>query len=274
MSVSRQIYKETKARVEPVIAASTVYGPVRSWRVGLSLGIDLLFVNSICSFRCIYCQLGKINLHTLERKVYVPTERVMNDLQRSAWRDADIITLSGSGEPTLAANMGEAIREIKRYTGKPLLVLTNATLLGDAAVRSELCEADRVFCKLDAATEESFRMINRPVAGVTLGSIVEGIKRFKLEYDGQLSIQTMLMRFHQKQLKQLAALLNEIRPDEVHLGVPLRPIPQGWFQEARGNYETAPYTAIYPKAIGREEAARFEASLRHLTGLRINSAYS
>src|ERR1041384_6820260 len=139
----------------------TVYGPVSSWRVGRSLGIDLLAVNSICSFRCIYCQLGRINLHTSGRKVYVPTERVLSDLAASAWREADIITLSGSGEPTLAANLGAVIRESKRVTHKPVLVLTNSTLLGDAQVRRELGAADRVFCKLDAADEATFRKIDR-----------------------------------------------------------------------------------------------------------------
>src|SRR5919204_3243273 len=128
---------------------STVYGPVNSWRVGRSLGVDLLCVNSVCSFRCVYCQLGRINVHTAERKVYVTTERVMADLGASAWREADIITLSGSGEPTLAANMGEVIREIKKLTRKPVLVLTNSAQLVSASVRRELCEADKVFCKLD-----------------------------------------------------------------------------------------------------------------------------
>src|SRR3954469_16017719 len=129
-------------------SSKTVYGPVRSWRAGVSLGVDLLCINSICSFRCLYCQLGKINVHTRERKVYVPTERVMTDLLRSSWQVADFITLSGSGEPTLSANMGEVIRQIKTVTGKPVLVLTNSTTLCDAMVRRELCEADKISCKL------------------------------------------------------------------------------------------------------------------------------
>lgn len=259
--------------LEVVNNASTVYGPIRSWRVGLSLGVDLLHINSICSFRCIYCQLGKINLHTTKRKIYVPTERVMSDLRASAWAEADIITLSGSGEPTLAANMGEVIREIKTWTRKPVLVLTNSSLLNDGAVRRELCKADQVFCKLDAATEESFRMINRPAKGITLRSVIEGIKKLRSERDGHLALQVMLMRFHQRQLEQLASILNEIRPDEVQIGAPLRPVPRVWFREARGNYETAPYPAIYPRAIGHAAAARLEASLKLLTGLQIRSVY-
>src|SRR2546423_15200332 len=119
-------------------ASKAVYGPVRSWRAGISLGVDLLCVNSICSFRCLYCQLGKNNVHTTKRKIYVPTERVITDLLRSSWQVADIITLSGSGEPTLARNMDEVIRQIKTLTGKPILVLTNGTTLQDASDRKSV----------------------------------------------------------------------------------------------------------------------------------------
>lgn len=254
--------------------ASTVYGPVRSWRAGLSLGVDLLFVNSVCSFRCVYCQLGKINVHTVERKIYVPTGRVMDDFRRSAWREAAVVTLSGSGEPTLAANMGEVIREIKSLSGKPVLVLTNSTTLNDEQVRRELAEADTVFCKLDAADEESFRMINRPACGLTLRGVIEGIKAFKAEYDGRLAIQIMLTRMHIRKLNALARILRELDPCEVQLSAPLRPIPQGWFLDARGNHIVAPYPAVNTKPISREDAEQIECALRELTGLKVISVYS
>ncbi len=95
---------------------STVYGPVNSWRVGSSLGIDLLFQTSICSFNCIYCQLGDIQLKTIERKIYVDTDQVEKDFKNSRWPESDIITLSGNGEPTLALNMGEVIHFIQEYS--------------------------------------------------------------------------------------------------------------------------------------------------------------
>jgi wyosine [tRNA(Phe)-imidazoG37] synthetase (radical SAM superfamily) len=170
---------------------STVYGPVDSWRVGRSLGVDLLCDTSVCSFRCVYCQLGGINLHTGERRVYVKTGRVLADLEASRWREADVITLSGSGEPTLAANLGEVIRAVERLTCKPVLVLTNATTLNDARVRRDLRLADEVFCKLDAADERAFRIVARPVAGITLRSVVEGVKRFRAEYAGRHSVKRL-----------------------------------------------------------------------------------
>jgi wyosine [tRNA(Phe)-imidazoG37] synthetase (radical SAM superfamily) len=254
-------------------APATVYGPVESWRVGRSLGVDLLYDTSVCSFRCVYCQLGRINLHTSECRVYVTTERVLADLEASSWREADCITLSGSGEPTLAANLGEVVCRIKALTRKPVLVLTNATKLNDAAVRRDLASADEVFCKLDAADERTFKTIARPVAGITLGGIVRGIRRFSEEYTGRLAVQIMLTRLNWGRAEAFARLLNEIRPDEVQLNAALRPVPRRWFLEARGNDESVSLPSVHVSTMNPEEAARFESRLHSLTGLKIVSVY-
>ncbi len=252
---------------------STVYGPVKSWRVGNSLGIDLLFTSSICSFRCVYCQLGKILEHTAERKIYVPTAKVMEDLRASRWQEADIITFSGNGEPTLALNLAEVIRDIKAFTGKPLMVLTNATTLGDPRVRADLREADKVFCKLDAADDQTLLRVNRPVAGVTVRSIVDGIKALRAEFPGYLAVQMMFMPMNRKELEAMADLLNEIRPDEVQLNTPMRPVPRDWFRESRGNHLGLPYPAAQLKTVDRADALTIEAQLQELTGLKIVSIY-
>jgi len=257
----------------PPLATSTVYGPVRSWRVGNSLGIDLLFTSSICSFHCVYCQLGKILDHTMERKVYVSTEKVMEDLQASAWREADIITFSGNGEPTLALNLAEVIREIKLFTGKPVMVLTNATTLWDPQVRADLADADKVFCKLDAADDNMLQRVNRPVDGVTVRRIVDGIKALRAEYSGYLAIQAMFMPMNRSELDAMIAILNEIRPDEVQLNTPRRPVPREWFLESRGNHEGVPYPAVQLKTVDRDEAMTIEAQIRERTGLKVVSIY-
>lgn len=251
------------------LPASTIYGPVASWRVGQSLGVDLLFTNSICSFRCVYCQLGKINEHTAGRKIYVPTEKVMADLQASAWQAADVITFSGNGEPTLAANLGAVIHAIKACTGKPIVVLTNATLLNDPAVRNDLQEADKIFCKLDAATDQTLRLIDRPVAGITVRSIVEGIKALRQEYRGHLAIQIMLLPVNENEIAALAALLNEIQPDEVQLNTPSRPVPREWIFQARGNHHASFENAAKLRVPSPAKLAEFAQQLRQLTGLAI-----
>lgn len=255
------------------LPTSTVYGPVHSWRVGTSLGIDLLYVNSICSFRCIYCQLGKINEHTRERKVYVPTEQVMADLQASAWQSVDVITFSGNGEPTLAANLGEVMRAIRAFTHKPMVVLTNSTLLNDPTVRADLAAADKIFCKLDAAEDRTLKLIDRPVAGLTVYGIVEGIKALRREYRGHLAIQTMLLPINKNEVELLAALLNEIQPDEVQLNLPSRPVPRDWMIESRGNHERSAENATRLKLLSREDVDEIEGTLRRLTGLPLTSAY-
>lgn len=254
------------------LPTSTVYGPVKSWRVGNSLGIDLLFVNSICSFRCIYCQLGKINEHTLERRVFVPTEKVLADLKASPWQEADVITFSGNGEPTLAANFGEVIHAVKAFTAKPIVVLTNSTLLNDPAVRKDLREADKIFCKLDAAEDRTLKLIDRPVAGVTVRSLVEGIKALRQEYAGHLAIQTMLLPLNVNAIEPLAALLNEIRPDEVQLNLPSRPVPREWVMEARGNRPLPLENASQLRLPSQEKLEEIEQRLQQLTGLKITAA--
>jgi wyosine [tRNA(Phe)-imidazoG37] synthetase (radical SAM superfamily) len=215
--------------------------------------------------------LGKINVHTTERKIYVPTERVMTDLLRSSWRVADIITLSGSGEPTLAANLGEVIQKIKMLTAKPVLVLTNATTLSDESVRYEICEADKIFCKLDATDEETFRLINRPVEGITVRGIVEGIKALRREFNGEFAIQLMLTTLNMKQMGQFARILKEISPDEVQLNLPLRPVPREWFAGARGNNRIVPVPKVHFRVVEPDAVARVSTILHSLTGLKITT---
>jgi len=252
---------------------SSIYGPVHSWRVGASLGVDLLLETSTCSFNCIYCQLGDIQLKTAERKIYVPTAQVEHDLRRSRWEEADIITFSGSGEPTLALNLGEVIHWIKEYTHKPVMVLTNATLLNNPAVIQDLQQADQVACKLDAATEAGLKQMNRPVAGVSLESIVSGIKNLKTNYTGKLSLQCMFMPTNRQEVQAMADLINDIQPDEVQLNTPKRAYPLEWHLDSRGNHGNKPYPTRQLRVVSPPEAEEIEALLRAKTNVPILSIY-
>jgi len=260
-------------KIQRLDEVSSVYGPVRSWRVGMSLGVDPICVNSICSFNCTYCQLGFIQVRINERQVFVPTAKVMKDLRESRWREADIITVSGSGEPTLAANLGEIVEGLMAYTGKPVLVLTNGTLLHLKAVQQDLSACDKVFVKLDGASEETFRRINRPVAGVTLEGIISATAAFRDLYPGFLGIQMMFTRVNIGEVRQFADLLKRLRPDEVQLNTPTRPYPESWVIQTRGSHDGVDYPARPLKRVSREEAVAIEAELRALTGLNIISVY-
>jgi wyosine [tRNA(Phe)-imidazoG37] synthetase (radical SAM superfamily) len=253
--------------------ASCVYGPVHSWRVGWSLGIDLLLNQSICSFNCIYCQLGDIQVKTAQRKLYVPTDRLERDLRLSQWEQADIITFSGNGEPTLGLNLGEAIHLVKEYTGKPVMVLTNATLLNDPAVRRDLAAADQVACKLDAPNDTILQRMNRPVPGVTMENILSGIKALRAEYTGKLSLQCMFMPSNLEAVQDLTALINQLSVDEVQLNTPKRPYPLRWIVENRGNEVKAPVESRTLRTISESEADAIEASLRAQVTAPILSIY-
>ncbi len=249
---------------------NSIYGPVSSWRLGISLGVDLLCVDSICSFECVYCQLGKINRVTTERGVFVETKKVISDLERSDWKKSDVITVSGSGEPTLAANLGEVISEIKRITGKPIVVLTNSTLLHDAGVRKEIALADRVFCKLDAWSEDVLRRVDRPAEGVSLDSIVNGIAALREEFKGFLALQTMILRLPtDKEIGVFSSIIKKMGPDEVQLNLPKRPIPPAYFLETRGNEVTPKKEFTQLKTIDKKALEKLRRSLYARTEIPI-----
>ncbi len=254
---------------------STVYGPVSSWRFGRSLGVDLILQASVCSFNCVYCQLGSIQIVTAERRLFVTTGRVIADLEKAEWRGSDIVTFSGSGEPTLALNIGEAVRAVKERTGIVTHVLTNGTLLHLPEVREALCAADRVSVKLDAADEEMFRRVNRPAPGVTLAGIVEATIQFRAEFAGHLDSQVMYLPANRAMTDALCDLLIKIRPDEVQLNTPKRAYPAEWFLETRGRYDRAQAPAKLSdlRTIEVEEAGEVERVIKERTGLVVSSVY-
>jgi wyosine [tRNA(Phe)-imidazoG37] synthetase (radical SAM superfamily) len=138
---------------------------------------------------------------------------------------ADFATFSGMGEPTLAANLGEAIKVAREILGLPVAVLTNTSLLIDGAVRRDLSKADVVIAKLDAPNEDIFQLVNRPAEGIAFENIIESIKRFRQEYRGMLALQMMFMELNRQHAKQMAELAASLRPDVVQLNTPLRPCP-------------------------------------------------
>jgi wyosine [tRNA(Phe)-imidazoG37] synthetase (radical SAM superfamily) len=254
---------------------SSIYGPVSSWRFGQSLGVDMILQASVCSFNCVYCQLGSIQIVTAERRLFVTTERVMADLEKADWQGSDIVTFSGSGEPTLALNIGEAVRAVKERTGIVTHVLTNGTLLHLPEVRDALCFADRVSVKLDAPDEEMFQRVNRPAPGVTLAGIVEATVKFRAEFTGHLDSQVMYLPANRGMTDALCDFLNKIQPDEVQLNTPKRAYPAEWFLETRGRYDRnkAPAKLSELRTIEVEEAEEIERVIKERTGFVVSSIY-
>ena len=230
---------------------SVIYGPVPSWRLGRSLGVDMVSRQAKrCTFNCAYCQLGPTRICSTERREFVPLDRVIAELDALPQLEVDTVTFSGTAEPTLAANLGEAIRAVKKRLCTPVAVLTNSSLMPDQQVRRELALADVVVAKLDAPTEALLQQVNRPAPGITLAKIVEALRLFRQEYHGRLALQMMFFNANESCAQALAALAREVAPDEIQVNTPLRPCA---------------VQPLSPEAIGRIQQA--------FDGLRVVSVY-
>jgi len=147
-----------------------LFGPVPSRRLGISLGIDLVPYKT-CTANCVYCECGKTTNLTIERKEYIPTDEILNELDVYLKQapDLDYITFSGSGEPTLHSKIGEIINFLKKnYPQYKVAVLTNGTLLFHKELRDELKNADIIKPSLDAGSDEIFKKIKRPHENLNL----------------------------------------------------------------------------------------------------------
>lgn len=205
---------------------SIVYGPVPSWRLGRSLGIDLLPTSGkTCTFDCVYCQLGHTTRPLAERGEFVSLEALARELDTVRGLRADNVTFSGTGEPTLASNLGEAIRLARSILGLPVAVLTNSSLMTREGVRKDLACADVVVAKLDASGEQVFRRINRPLAGFSLQETIRGIALFRARYAGKLALQIMFVGPNKGRAPGIAGIARRLAPDEVQINTPLRPSP-------------------------------------------------
>ena len=229
-----------------------IYGPVPSWRIGSSLGIDLLSqAEKICSFDCIYCQLGKTKKALSSREVYVDEGEMIKELAMLP-PDVriDFLTFSGRGEPTLAANLGDAIKAAKKARTEPIAVITNSSIIDREDVRRDLALADYVIAKLDAPTQAVFDVINRPCGSVGFDGVLEGIKRLRGEYKGKLALQLMFTKENQNCAAELAHTVREIGPDEVQLNTPLRqspaqPLSEGELSAIQGLFGGLPVLSVY-----------------------------
>jgi wyosine [tRNA(Phe)-imidazoG37] synthetase (radical SAM superfamily) len=205
-----------------------LFGPVPSRRLGRSLGVDLIPPKT-CPYNCIYCEVGPTTCRSLERFSY-QTEAIIEELAgylKAQGLRPDVITLAGSGEPTLNLGLGRIIREIKAMSPIPVAVLTNGALLYLPEVRLELAAADVVLPSLDAAREETYRAINRPLPELSFESLIEGLTAFRREYRGRIWLEVMLLNGlndTEAELTLLRRALEKIAPDKIQLNTAVRPV--------------------------------------------------
>lgn len=213
-----------------------VFGPVPSRRLGQSLGIDPV-PRKTCNWNCVYCQLGRTVPFQLERQSYYNVAKVLSQVKQSLNAhqpgEIDWITFVGSGETTLNAGLGEMLRGVKAMTDLPVAVITNGSLLYMPEVRDELMPADAVLPSLDAGNAQLFRNINRPHHDATFEHLTQGLMAFREVYRYQLWVEVMLiqgMNDSEEALREIAAWIEKIHPDEVHLVQPSRPPAETWIR--------------------------------------------
>jgi wyosine [tRNA(Phe)-imidazoG37] synthetase (radical SAM superfamily) len=204
-----------------------VFGPVPSRRLGFSLGVDIITPKH-CTFDCIYCQIGKTTCQEVTRRRFFDPDAIVEQVIEGARKakQIDIITFSGSGEPTLNKDLGLMIHRIKNQINLPVAVITNGSLLSEAEVRTDLLDADIILPSLDAASDDIFKRINRPHDDIELDLIIQGLKQFRDEYRGQIWLEIMLIKDindDRKELIKLKETVGSLAVDKIQLNTVVRP---------------------------------------------------
>lgn len=209
---------------------SYVFGPVPSRRLGRSIGINNIPAKT-CSYACLYCQVGKTTHWLKDRRTFYQPDCLVEQTRRkiaqlkNPQEKVDYLTIVADGEPTLDLHMRSLIGGLKSL-GFPVAVISNATLLRDKAVRFDLCDADFISIKVDAVTNNIWKRINRPIRGLTIDEIKEGIRQFADQYRGLLVTETMVLKNvndMDDETTRIAEFLASIQPHIAYIAVPTRP---------------------------------------------------
>lgn len=206
------------------------YGPVPSRRLGRSLGINNIPSPKICTYSCIYCQVGVTNKYGNTPQPFYEPEQIFSEVKKhleklSSTDQPDYLTFVSNGEPTLDLNLGKTIKLLKTLRF-PVAVITNGSLLDRKEVRKNLKNADWVSLKVDANNEEVWKAINLPGEGILFEKYIEGILKFSRKFKGILTTETMLVEgFNDKTniLFRTAELISCINPVKAYLSIPIRP---------------------------------------------------
>ena len=212
-----------------------LFGPVPSRRMGLSIGVSPI-PKKYCNYSCIYCQLGRTNHLTNERKSFFEVEDILKEFKDylKSKKDFDVVTVVGEGEPTLYKDLGKLIIELKKHTTKPVAVITNGGLLNKKEVRDDLKNADIVLPSFDACDEEIFKKVDRAHGRIKFSEIYEGLIDFSNEYEGQLWIETMIMKDvndDEESLMKMRSLLDKVKYDRLYINTPVRPPAEQWVEQ-------------------------------------------
>ena len=235
------------------------FGPVPSRRLGRSLGINNI-PPKVCTYSCIYCQLGKTNKMQVGRCAFYDPEEIQKAVRDKVERvkkvgePIDYLTFVADGEPTLDLSFGREI-DLLKPLGIKIAVITNSSLIWREDVREDLLKADWVSLKMDAVTPYTWRRVNRAIVSIRLPEILEGVRKFAKIYKGELVTETMLVRYvndNENHITKIADFLAELRPAKAYLSVPTRPPTLGWVQSPPEKMINRAYQILHER-IGQVE---------------------
>ncbi len=205
-----------------------VFGPIRSRRLGSSLGVNILpSKGKLCNFDCIYCECGW-NRDGMQDRTLPSLEAIKDALSNriSALAEqgvpVDSITFSGNGEPTVHPDFPDVVAHVlelrdRFYPEAKVSVLSNATMLGRQEVRDALKKVDNPILKVDASSDELISLINKPSGAYRLADTIKWLK----DFDGDFVLQTMFLRSPDfdlslpEQLDGWMEIVREVRPREI-----------------------------------------------------------
>ncbi|MBG0783649.1 MAG: radical SAM protein [Anaerolineaceae bacterium] len=214
-----------------------IYGPIFSRRLGRSLGINLLPVKmKTCSFDCLYCQYNQTTDWTLspDRDTLPAPDEVFEAVEKALKkpRSMDFLTFSGNGEPTIHPDFPEIVKGVRRLLDQyrpdaKLALLSNSTMVSSPVVQEALRLIDAPMMKLDGGDEATFQAINRPVEGLHLQGIIEGLRQIP-----HLMIQSVLVDGEVSNVRGEAyqawkAALVDLQPHTIHIYSTERPTMSG-----------------------------------------------
>jgi wyosine [tRNA(Phe)-imidazoG37] synthetase (radical SAM superfamily) len=214
----------------PCFKGKAVFGPVKSRRLGYSLGINTMKCK-MCTYDCVYCQVGQTPCRsTCRDSCITPYElycvvRKKLDLLKKQNIPIDYITFVPNGEPTLDSNLAKDILFLREF-GYKIAVLTNSSLVWNDKVQEDLMFADYVSIKIDTVNEKTWQTINRPHSRLRFQTILDGIERFSKSYQGILTTETMLVKNTNDTLHEVEAIglfLKKVKRNTSYFTIPTRP---------------------------------------------------
>lgn len=249
------------------------FGPVPSRRLGKSLGINNI-PPKICTYSCVYCQLGRTHNMQVTRKKFYKTEEILHAVEkkvresRKRKEPIDYLTFVPDGEPTLDINLGEEIERLKPL-GIKIAIITNSSLIWNEAIRDDLSKADWVSVKIDVISQNIWHKINRPHGSLKLQEILKRISEFSHSFNGYLSTETMLIQGindNSSELENIADFISNLDVKKSYLSIPTRPPAEKWVKPVTEYKINNAYQIFRERGIDVEHLIGYEGNAFAYTG--------